>query len=242
MDPAEKEFPQVPMAGDFVHALTKGALSALPWVGGIFAETFALAVTSPVAARQARFFQALFDALAALARKVEGLTPESLATNEAFVSAMFQATRIAFQTHQKEKLDALRNAVLNVALGRAPDEDLQAFFMSYIEDLTPTHIRILRFFEAPSAVGADPLARIDFTTITLGGLLEETYPELRGREDFWGLIMDDLSRRGLVDPVDPTVKYSEDNRVNPILNSMGSQFLAFVRTPPELGAEPPAPR
>ncbi|MBX9601241.1 MAG: hypothetical protein K2X35_09560 [Bryobacteraceae bacterium] len=229
-------------AGDHVHLAFKAALSAIPGVGGPAAELFGAIIAPPLTRRRDAWFAQLAEDLKALHARVASFSLGALSENENFVSGVLQATRIAMQTHQKEKLDALRSALLNIALGRAPDEDLQAVFLSYVEVLTPTHIRLLKFFEAPSAVGANPLARIDFTTVTLGQLLEETYPELRGREEFWGLIMEDLTRRGLVDPVDTTVRYSDDNRVEPILNSMGSQFLAFIRTPPELGDEPPAPR
>ena len=47
-----------------------------------------------------------------LSRKVNGLTFEKLADSDAFVSAFAQATTAALKTHQKEKLEALRNAVL----------------------------------------------------------------------------------------------------------------------------------
>ena len=236
----DNKLPQ-PEGLDHGFTVAKAIVSVLPF-GGPLVELFGAYLTPTYIRRRDWWLQADADDVATLCAKVEGLSPESLFKNEAFSSAFLQASRIAIQTHQKEKLDALRNALLNIALGRAPDEDLQAVFLSYVEVLTPTHIRLLKFFEAPSAVGADPLARIDFTTVTLGQLLEETYPELRGREEFWGLIMEDLTRRGLVDPVDTTVRYSDDNRVEPILNSIGSQFLAFIRTPPELGDEPPAPR
>src|ERR1700746_1500548 len=56
-----------------------------------------------------------------IAEKVEDFTPEALAKNDAFISAFAQATQAALKTHQPEKIDALRNAVLNVALGYEPN-------------------------------------------------------------------------------------------------------------------------
>ena len=67
-----------------------------------------------------------------LGQKVDGLTPETLANDEAFVSAFAQATQSALRTHLKEKLDALRNAVLNVAVKMAPGDDLQTAFFTLI--------------------------------------------------------------------------------------------------------------
>jgi hypothetical protein len=54
-----------------------------------------------------------------LSRKIEGLTWEKLEKDEAFFSSFAQATQAAIKTHQKEKLEALRNAVLNVALANS---------------------------------------------------------------------------------------------------------------------------
>ena len=45
------------------------------------------------------------------------------------VSATIQAIRAAISTHQREKLGALRNAVLNVALSKTADEEKQIFFL-----------------------------------------------------------------------------------------------------------------
>ena len=67
-----------------------------------------------------------------LSDKVVGLTPEKLASSEEFNSAFVQAAQIAVRTHRKEKLDALRNAVLNVALGREPDGNRQEQFLAQL--------------------------------------------------------------------------------------------------------------
>ena len=54
-----------------------------------------------------------------------GSTRLPFANDDEFVSAIQHATQIAVRTHQAEKLEALRNAVLNVAAGTAPGDDLQ---------------------------------------------------------------------------------------------------------------------
>jgi len=83
-------------------------------------------------------------------RKLDGLTPEALATNEAFISAFLQATQAALRTHQREKLDALRNAVVNVAVGIEPNADRQQQFLSLVDRFSETHLTLLRFFRDPS--------------------------------------------------------------------------------------------
>jgi hypothetical protein len=53
------------------------------------------------------------------------------------------ATQAAIRNHQKEKLEALRNAVLNSAEKNALDEDIKLMFVSLIDTFTPWHLRIL---------------------------------------------------------------------------------------------------
>jgi hypothetical protein len=76
-------------------------------------------------------------------KKVAGLKLEDLVGNEAFVSATTQATVIAIRTHQREKREYLRNAVLNIAKGVTPDEIKQQFFLNTIEAFSAAHIKAL---------------------------------------------------------------------------------------------------
>ena len=69
--------------------------------------------------RQEEWFKELADGLEEAERKIEGFSVKSLVQDEAFVSATIQATRMAVSTHQREKRTMLRNAVLNIALGKA---------------------------------------------------------------------------------------------------------------------------
>ena len=99
-----------------------------------------------VARRRDQWFKELADALGEVERKVEGFKIENLQHSEAFVSAVIQATRAAVGTHQQEKLTALRNAVLNTALGKSLDEEKQGVFWNLIEALSATHLLLLHFF------------------------------------------------------------------------------------------------
>jgi hypothetical protein len=87
-----------------------------------------------------------------LSQKMAGLTPEALAASDPFISAFALATQAALRTHHAEKLEALRNAVLNVAAGTAPEDHYQTFFLNLVDSLTPTHILMLRQFKLQSSV------------------------------------------------------------------------------------------
>jgi len=67
--------------------------------------------------------------------------------SESFTSALLQATAAALKTSAKDKREALRNAVLNVAAGTGPDEDTQSLFLALVDALTPVHLRLLRIIK-----------------------------------------------------------------------------------------------
>ena len=144
-DPRLESVPE-PTAFDFGLLAAKMATIVFPWMGpGIILFDI---ITGP--SRTSRLtdwcerFRVCFNDLS---QKVDGLTPEALARDEAFISAFAQATQAALKTHRPEKLDALRNAVVNVALGKEPDVDRQTIFLSLVERFTPLHILLLRFFD-----------------------------------------------------------------------------------------------
>jgi hypothetical protein len=56
---------------------------------------------------------------------------------------------VAIRNHHKEKLKALRNAVLNSISPNLPEEDLQLMFLNWVDELTTWHLRILQFFDSP---------------------------------------------------------------------------------------------
>jgi hypothetical protein len=66
---------------------------------------------------------------------------EDLAGDEVFVDAVINATRAAQTTHQQEKLDALRHAVVNSVAPGAPDVDEQARFFRLVEQRSAAHLR-----------------------------------------------------------------------------------------------------
>lgn len=133
--------------GDLGHALIIGGLPGIfgP-VGSIFAALFGSVVYPPPITQ--RINQLLMD----IAFKLEELELrgkleiDELLKNEGFISTLLHATQIAIRTHQKEKLEALKNAVLNSALKTAPEDDYKILFLSFIDNFTIAHVKLLKFF------------------------------------------------------------------------------------------------
>jgi hypothetical protein len=233
MSDHKNSLPQ-PSGWDHLHVSVKAAISAIPIAGSPAAEIFAAIIAPPLARRRDEWLQSLADGLDELEQKVEGFKAETLSQREDFVSAALQASHAAIRTHQPEKLEALRNAVLNIAAGRSPGEDEEAIFLRHIDSLTTWHLRILKFLESPLQLVRERRGRTDYALAgSLSQPLEEVFPELRGRRDFYDQIMRDLRTCGFLNS-DETVLHTTmtaagifAKRTTPIAD----RFLAFIASP-----------
>lgn len=212
------EVPQKEPA-DHVHAIVKAAIASTPrWWAAAGAEIFSMVIASPIEKRRDEFLEDLAWVVRETAARVDDLQPEKLAQNDAFVSAVCYAARIAMSTHQREKLEALRNAVLNVAISKSVNEEKHIVFLHLIEIFSVTHFEILRLF---ANRGLFPPTRLK---------------ELRERRGLTDPMVIDLNDRGLL--VDPR-PYAARNRESPdsltlqhwTLSPLGNDFLLFIAVP-----------
>ncbi|MBI2330933.1 MAG: hypothetical protein HYU84_01930 [Chloroflexi bacterium] len=75
-----------------------------------------------------------------------GIKLDELQDNDLFISIVSQATTIAIRTHQKEKLEALKSAIVNSVTSSKMEEDFQLTFIRFIDELSPSHLNLLKFF------------------------------------------------------------------------------------------------
>jgi len=216
MDDSDSRLAQAPEPTAFDYSLVLAKIGALafPFLGtGI---TLFDLVTAPL--RNKRFTdwcEQLRLRLNELSQKVDGLTPQALATNDAFISAFAQATQAVIRTHQKEKLEALRNAVLNVAVAKAPSEDMQLMFLNLVDSFTPIHLQILASIQSRNRA-----------TIT----------HLRDRRDEADQAICDLRDRGLINDTRPYAARGRDSPDGLLyfdwdITNMGKQFFNFIKAP-----------
>ena len=217
-----ERYPQ-PTGADMVQGIVRAGLAAIPIIGGPLPELLALVVTPSVERRREEWYKDLADTLERVIAKVDGLKIEDLAQNEAFVSATIQASRIAIGNHQQEKRSLLRNALVNIAAGNGPDEDLQHIYLQLIDDFTPSHIKILHFlWTAVSRVAAtnEKLLR---QSLTYEEILDQFEPEFRGKSDLVQQVLTDLNRRGL-----STLQAAKLVFPQQVVTNEGIAFLQFV--------------
>ena len=208
--------------GDVAHTIAKAGLSAIPIVGGPAVELFQNVIQPPLEKRRSEWMVQVGEKLQEL--EAAGLKLEDLQTNDEFVSAVMHASQIALRTHQTAKLDALRNAILNIMKGQAPEEALQNVFLNLVDSFTELHLRILKVFQAPSTQ----------PNMSMGGLssvLEHNIPELRGRRELYDQLWKDLYTRGLVNTDGLHVTMTGHGLGQKRTTGIGDAFLKFIEEP-----------
>lgn len=205
--------------GDIVHSMAKAGIGSVPGVGNAAAEFFQSLVQPPLERRRDEWMSDVSDRIKKL--EEEGLTIEKLQNNEQFISTVMQATQISMRTHQQEKREALRNAVINSAKAISPDENTQQMFLNFVDDFTEWHMRLLRLFNAPPPVPG----------LSGGGLstvLEHYYPQLQGRREFYDQVWRDLYVRGLVRSEHMHTTIIGSGLTQQQTTPMGVEFLRFI--------------
>ena len=222
-------------AGDVVHTLAKAGLSAIPTVGGPAAELFSSIIIPPLSRRRDEWIESIAEGLEALEEKIDDFNIDSLAQNDMFITTVMHASQAAIRNHQKEKREALRNAVLSAALPNAPEEDMQLMFLGFVDTLTSWHLRILKFFDDPKDWGKrNNITYPDWQIVgSLSQILEYTFPELKGQRDFYDQIFKDLFVRGFTSTDSLHVQITSQGMFASRTTNMGKQFIDFITYPLE---------
>lgn len=220
-------------AGDLGQAITKALAASIPAAGGAISVLLDNVLTTPIEKRKQQWLQSLATTVNELVDAVEEITAERLSNDEAFVTAALQATQIALRNHQDEKLEALRNAIINSALRSEPDEDLQLQFIRLIDRLTPWHLRLLSLLDNPRQY----MEQNEITNLGwgMGGpitVIEHCFPELRMRKEFCHQLVRELQVEGLISQGQfLNVMMTGDGMMQNRTVETGRRFLAFITKP-----------
>jgi len=216
--------------GDTLHLGAKGILSVLPAAS----ELLDYFVKPPMEKRLEKWREDIAQALRDL-EKNQGIKLENLQGNERFTTIIVQATAVAMRNHQKEKLAALKNAVMNSALGSDLTEDLELIFVRFVEELTPTHLYLLKFL-------ADNEGKLNAL---------KSYPEIyqlflseiknSTTQDEFKMLVSDLATRGLIwisQDIDDfegiyqasslLLEETQDDLPRIIITEVAKKFLMFI--------------
>ncbi len=220
-----------PSAGDYTHTGVRAVLSLVPVLGGPLVEFFSMVVAPPLERRRDEWFVGIYSRLKKVESQVKGFKIKKLAKNEEFISTLLYATQVAMRTHHEEKLEALRNIVVNSSLCITAGENFHLIFMNMIDRYTPLHILILRFIENPCifiptyrGMKTDELSFAD----DLRDAFRSTFPELHIIDEYYEQIIRDLTSDGLIKL--EKVLY-RDKYLKPKITVLGGEFLTVIRAP-----------
>ena len=204
---------------DTDHAVARAFFGAIPVVGPAAVEALNAFVAPPLARRREAWMTDVVERLQTL--EEEGIDVAALRDNDEFISILMHASQFALRTHQAEKLAALRNAVINVARGHAPEATLEQIFLNHVNDLTALHLKILKFFEAPTIPTG-------VTQGKLGPIIEATILGLRGQRALCDQIGRDLYSRGLIAIDEFQTQRTRSELSRKRTTNLGDGFLRFI--------------
>jgi hypothetical protein len=225
----DSDYPVKNTLGDISVSLGKGIIGMIPLVGAPASELLSLIITPSLEERRQVWFQNVGERLQGLEKDKAGFL-KKLSKNDDFIDIVLHATRVALQTSQQEKREALKNAILNATdINYSFDISMQQMFINYIESFTIWHIKLLTLFDNPQNWAKKNKAV--FQEEMIGGLsrvVETAFTDLRGHRDVYDSIWRDLFSRGLVntDGLHTTMSYQGlmTKRTTPI----GSEFIKYI--------------
>lgn len=219
--------------GEWSLTVAKAAAQFIPFAGGTAAEVLGAIISPNIERRRTEWLECIARRLNDLSQRMKTLTPEAISQNEAFTTAFLHASQIAITTHQQEILDALRNAVLNVAIGDGPDDSLQTIFLDAINALTPWHIRLLECIADPVAWAKARNYRIGDPPPDPVTILDAFYRGKLPTEGFQEQVFQSLYNLGLTttNTMPAGLPTGAFVQVPPRITELGKKFLAFIAEP-----------
>lgn len=215
---------------DVAHALGKGMIGAVPVpvLGSLAAEIFGLIVTPPLEKRRAVWMNEVAERLQTLESK-KGIDFQSLRNNEQFIDIVLQATTHALKTSEKEKIKAFQNAIINTAVGEAPDKTISQIFLNQLDSFTVWHIRILKFIDSPTqwfqnAKTTPP----SLLSGSLSSVIKTAFPDLKNQDDLLEIIWNDLRNAGFHRTGDLKSMMTGNGTMVDRTTPFGKEFLSFI--------------
>ena len=186
-------------------------------------------IGEPLDRRREAWFTSLGLGVRELRDRLEGFDPATLGKNEDFISAVAETTRIAMATHRAAKLEALRNVVLNAAIGMTIEEVEHGTFIALLERFSTLHLRLMQ-------VLSDPLETPEILAIGGGEavmpMTNALVAAFRERADraVIGTVLTDLQSAHLLRDLN-TAAISPDPLTSRCLTPLGESFVRFISSP-----------
>ena len=218
--------------GDYAHSVVNAAVSSIPVLGSAASEIFNMVIATPLEKRKEKWMLKIAESLGELQDKVNAFDVHKLCENELFISVLNRASQLALSNHQEEKISALKNAVMNTALNIPIDENEEMMFLNMIDAMTPWHLKIISYFDNPEERFKEfSIKPMEYMMGSPLVPLQEFYPELKSRNDFINLIVNDLYNKGVFTIKDLNCTMSSSGMYASRLTEYGRRFFNYIKEP-----------
>jgi hypothetical protein len=179
----------------------KALISLIPTIGSLTVGLLESRIPSPAMERLYIFLGDLALEFDKLKSKIELVDFES----PAFQTAFIHASQIATRTHQEQKLEALRNIVLNSSIPKSLEDDILAMFLNWIDYFSELHISTLRHLHYLDSYDPEQL--------------HTYFPMLEEKRAVYNQVLKDLANRGLITLKENFITEEDDDDI--ALQSLG---------------------
>lgn len=229
------EFPSEERLGERATKHATGLASVagdvvFPGLGYAMQLVFGKVIGDPLAKRQQQWFEAVGLGIRELQDRFEGFDPASLADNEDFATAVYETTQAAMKTRLDEKREALRNVVLNVAIGQTLDDLLQGRFMSLLDDFSAAHLLVLRVVDAPQSFPRVVEAARSVYMGSASSVMAAEFTNAGLSDATIEIVLRDLEREQMVHGGLKSMG-TKDSLLNSRSTEVGKAFLKFISSP-----------
>lgn len=234
--------PHEPAEGALAFA-GKAALSVVPVIGPLAAETLAHALESKQAQRQHDFNVAIAAALTAAIERLDGSTTfEDMVSSDEFIAAITRGHRVAAETSSEQKRRRLAEAVVNGGSWAPFAEAEREQFTRLVGDFDALHIWLLHYFTDPAGwLQARDLYQ-QHTNIVMAAIEDPLGSAFNVPQADWdGPVRQaaaDLDRNGLAS-IPLTTMMSAHGIFAPRTSSKGKRFLKFINEPDSIVIDAP---
>ena len=220
-----KSYPTKKDIDDTLVDSCKVIVSGIPIFGSPVIELMNMLVTPKLQERRDNWFIELGERVIKLEKEGK-IDYKELSKNDVFIDISIKATEVALKTHQKEKLDALRNALINSSLNYPNiDISMKQIFINYIDVFTIWHLKLLKLINNPTEY------KYLFPNIysdSLSSIIEGVFPDLKGKSDIYRTIWKDLYSKDLISTESVSSSMTKDGLFQRRLTNLGLNFLEFI--------------
>ena len=183
------------------YNVAKALVSSVPAIGSLVVPFVENYIVPPATQRLHIFLGSLVRELEQIKSKIESVNFET----PVFQTTFMQACQIAARTHKEQKLEALRNAVLNSSIPSSLEDDVFAMFLNWIDGFTALHISTLKHLHYLDSYAPEQL--------------QKEFPMLEKNRFIYNKVLKDLADEGLISLRENYITVEDDDDMS--LQSLG---------------------